>query len=670
MVRYRYSRWDGSQSDTLSEDGGEAIGHIFPHLLECGDVVEALRRTLRSGTTGAKGERIAGLDEMLERLRALKQDILRRYDIASVVERLDSTLRDIVAREREGLARRMEEVSARHCEGKEGESLSPEEQKRLLKLARESVKQAAEFLEKLPDQPSQLLKKLQEYHFTDDGSRRKFNRLRRSLQRKVLESIFGELPKGVKALQPPAIQELQEMLHDMNGLIEGTGGFDEFMAEYGDFFSPSTPSNREELLAFLGERMARMEALRRSLPPKLRGELDKALREAFSDPRLSSEIARLFDNLRHLGALPDPLPFEGSEALGMEQALKQIEHVRDIEELEGQLNRARRRNDPGEVERPLLGEVLGEGAVQDVRRLSALEPGLAKAGYVERRGNECRLTARGIRALGERALQEVFASVDGIQAGFHPTGSEGGNGGHVEETRPYDFEAHFDLDIQRSLINALRHGSTLPLKLDVRDMEVHVRERASFAATVLVVDLSLSMAMRGNFPVAKKVALALESLIRTRYPQDSFAIVGFSTHARRIGPESLPFLAGDEKDAFTNVQGGLALARRLLARMPADTRQIILVSDGEPTAYMEGEEVVCNFPATPQTFEETLREVKRCTRQGITINTFMLDGSERLAKFVERVARINRGRVFFIDPEKLGRYLLVDYVANRRVSLS
>jgi uncharacterized protein with von Willebrand factor type A (vWA) domain len=201
-------------------------------------------------------------------------------------------------------------------------------------------------------------------------------------------------------------------------------------------------------------------------------------------------------------------------------------------------------------------------------------------------------------------------------------------------------------------------------------MEVHVRERASFAATVLVVDLSLSMAMRGNFPVAKRVALALESLIRTRYPQDSFAIVGFSTHARRIGPESLPFLTGDEKDAFTNVQSGLALARRLLARMPADTRQIILVSDGEPTAHMEGEEVVCNFPATRQTFEETLREVKRCTRQGITINTFMLDGSELLAKFVEHVARINRGRVFFIDPEKLGRYLLVDYVANRRVSLS
>jgi uncharacterized protein with von Willebrand factor type A (vWA) domain len=174
------------------------------------------------------------------------------------------------------------------------------------------------------------------------------------------------------------------------------------------------------------------------------------------------------------------------------------------------------------------------------------------------------------------------------------------------------------------------------------------------------------MAMRGNFPAAKKVAMALEALIRTRYPQDALRVVGFSTHAREIPLDRLPFLTWDERDAFTNLQGALSLARRLLARMPADSRQIILVSDGEPTAYTEAENVVCNFPPSVQTLDETLREVRRCTRQHITVNVFMLDENVRLAKFVEQMAMANRGRAFFTNPDKLGRYLLVDYVAGKR----
>ena len=669
MVRYQYSRWDGSQQVVIPSDN-EALSHIFPHLLECGDVSEAVQRTVRRGTTGEVGERVAGLDELLERLQALKRGILQRYDLASVVERLDDTLRDIMSRERESLRKRLEEVRARYEEGEGDEGLSPDEQKRLLEQAEEAVRRAEAFLDRLPKRSSRLLKELQRYHFTDEGSRKRFNRLLRSLQRKALESAFGKLPQSVRAFRPRGVEELRGMLHDMNGLLEGEGSFDDFIARYGDFFAPSIPRNSEEMLAFLRERMAHMQALRRSLPAKLRRELDEALQEAFSDPRLRREMGRLFDNMSGLDALPDSLPFEGDEPLGLEQALKQIGRVQDIERLEAQFRKAKRRNDLRKVSRTLVESALGEGAVRDLQRLSDLTSSLERVGHVQRLGGEYRLTARGIRALGERALREVFASVEGMQFGGHPTESMGVSGDPVEETRPYEFGAGFDLHLQRSLTNALRRGVMVPLKLDVRDMEVRVREQTSRAATVLVVDLSLSMAMRGNFPIAKKVALALEALIRTRYPQDSLRIVGFSTHARQISPESLPFLTWDEEDAFTNVQGGLTLARRLLARMPAEMRQIILVSDGEPTAHMEWEEVVCNFPSTSKVLDETLREVKRCTRQGITINTFMLDGSARLAKFVERMARINRGRVFFTDPARLGRYLLVDYVASRRLFLS
>jgi uncharacterized protein with von Willebrand factor type A (vWA) domain len=146
--------------------------------------------------------------------------------------------------------------------------------------------------------------------------------------------------------------------------------------------------------------------------------------------------------------------------------------------------------------------------------------------------------------------------------------------------------------------------------------------------------------------------------------------VGFSTRARHIRSSDLPSLHWDDKDSFTNVQGALVLARRLLAQQTTEMRQVILITDGEPTAYARNGEIICHFPATADALAATLREVERCTGEGIVINTFMLEGSIKQAKFVDQMAKVNRGRVFFTDAEKLGRYLLVDYLGNRRLYLS
>jgi uncharacterized protein with von Willebrand factor type A (vWA) domain len=183
---------------------------------------------------------------------------------------------------------------------------------------------------------------------------------------------------------------------------------------------------------------------------------------------------------------------------------------------------------------------------------------------------------------------------------------------------------------------------------------------------VLLMDLSLSMPMRGNFQAAKKVAIALDNLIRTQYPKDSLYIVGFSSYARRIRKEDLSCMNWDEFDPYTNMQHGFLVAQGLLTRETCTNKQIILISDGEPTAHFEGEQVCFQYPPSLRTLQATLREVRQCTRKGIVINTFMLDNGRFLGAFVTQMARVNKGRVFFTNAESLGQYLLVDYMSGKK----
>src|SRR5262249_58575439 len=195
-------------------------------------------------------------------------------------------------------------------------------------------------------------------------------------------------------------------------------------------------------------------------------------------------------------------------------------------------------------------------------------------------------------------------------------------------------------------------------------------ELRSQAATVVMLDMSRSMLNNGYFLPAKKVALALSALIRAQFPRDALYIVGFSLYARTFTPESLPTLSWSEWNIGTNMHAGFALSRRLLARHAGGNRQILMVTDGEPTAHLEDGVADFSYPPTRRTIEETLREVQRCTRERITINTFMLARRPWLTSFVDQMARINRGRAFFAAPERLGEYVLVDYVAARRKAAS
>ena len=202
---------------------------------------------------------------------------------------------------------------------------------------------------------------------------------------------------------------------------------------------------------------------------------------------------------------------------------------------------------------------------------------------------------------------------------------------------------------------------------------------ATQTTTILLLDMSWSMSWAGRFPAAKRVALAMDQLVRSSFPRDHFAVVGFSTQAREIPIRELPEVSWDVSDPFTNLQDGLRIAERLIRRFPSASPQIIVITDGQPTAYFEpaprGEQLRVEWPSgfggiSPHAVMQTLKQVRRVTKQGITINTFMLDDAPELLGFVEQMTQINRGRAFYTSPSQLGSFLMVDYISHKKLRRS
>jgi uncharacterized protein with von Willebrand factor type A (vWA) domain len=243
-----------------------------------------------------------------------------------------------------------------------------------------------------------------------------------------------------------------------------------------------------------------------------------------------------------------------------------------------------------------------------------------------------------------------------------------------DETRPYQFGDALDIDIVKSTLNALRRGERRAdrgVRLDVSDLEVRQNDFSTQTTTVLLLDLSWSMSFEGRFPAAKRVALAMHQLIRTQFPRDHFFMVGFSTRARELRVDELPEVSWDPGDPFTNLQEGLMVAERLIAKHPSPSPQILVITDGQPTAYFVDDELHVEWPSgyggiSPRAVAQTLKTVRRVTQRGITINTFMLHDSPELVGFVERLTEINHGRALFTDPQHLGSYVLVDHLTHKR----
>jgi len=358
----------------------------------------------------------------------------------------------------------------------------------------------------------------------------------------------------------------------------------------------------------------------------------------------------------------------GGDPMDLAGLSEMTQRLADIDSLETLLRMAGSPGPLADVDLDVAERLLGEEAAASLEQLAKLAEQLKAAGLIEQREGRLQLTPRGTRRIGERALREMFADLAKDRLGRHESRESGSGHERVFDTKPYEFGDPFNLQIQRTVANAIRRqGGGVPVNIEPQDFEVELTESLTRSATVLMVDLSLSMPMRDNFLGAKKVAVALHSLISSRFPRDYLGIVVFSEVARVIRPAELPEVSWDFVYG-TNMAHGLALSRQLLARQNG-TRQILMVTDGEPTAHpLPNGEVFFSYPPAQETIDTTLREVVRCTRDDIRINTFMLDASPYLARFVERMTQMNRGRAFFTDSESLGRYVLVDYLEGKRAA--
>jgi uncharacterized protein with von Willebrand factor type A (vWA) domain len=650
-ARFRYSRWDGTQNlDAVDAD--DVLDALSDDLMSYGDLSAALQRLYRWGT----GD-MPGLEQLLRQLRERRERELSRYDLDSTVESIREQLQDVLDTERVGIDRKVDQA--------------PQERRKLMERL---AKQRRNQLDRMPDDLGGRMKALRQYEFMDEEAREKFERLLEQLQKQMLEQMFQGLKQSIQSMTREDLGTVREMVRDLNRMLEQrrqgldtSASFRDFMQKYGQMFPPGIET-LDQLLEHLQRQMAQMQSLMQSLSPQARDELRRMMDELLQDDSLRLELARLGAMMQQLmppSEMTERYPFFGDEPLSLQEAMGLMERLQGMDRLESQLERGSFRLD--DVDRGLLEQTLGPDARQQLDRMRQMTEVLEKAGYVEKRDRRLELTPRGMRRIGQGALREIFDQLKKSRLGQHDTRDTGQGVDAGEEAKRYEYGDPFLLDLNETLFNALqRQGRGLPVRIEPVDFIVRKTEHNSQASTVLMIDMSRSMFLRGCFLAAKKVAIALDSLIRSQFPRDSLYVVGFSNYAVELKPQSLPAITLNDYVYGTNMQHGFQLARSLLARHRGN-RQVIMVTDGEPTAHLdENGRTYFAYPPTFRTIQETLREVRRCTRDRIVINTFMLERGPYLTEFVNQMTRINKGRAFFVSPERLGEYILVDYVSGKQ----
>ena len=535
------------------------------------------------------------------------------------------------------------------------------------------------FLENLPNDLGGAVKELQNYEFMDPEAQAQFQELMESLKKAMMETFFKDIYKQIQNMSPEDMARMKQMVRDLNKMLQdkmagGQPDFEQFMQQYGDLFGDNPPQSLEDLISQMQGQISQMQNLLDSMPGEMRRQLQDLLSDKIGDPELQSELSELGANLEYMFPMRDmrnQYAFRGDEELDLNEAMQLMDRMQGMDDLERQLERTQYGGDIDEIDEERLRDLLGDEAAETLKQLKQFLEILENAGYIRKKGNTWELTPRGTRKIGQKALGEIYAQLKKDSFGKHATRERGTGGERSDDTKKYEFGDPFHLNLEKTIFNSFyRETPKTPVRLHPDDFEVFRSELLTQTATVMMLDLSWSMALRGSFQAAKKVALALNNLIRSQFSRDSLYIVGFSAYARELNAEQLPYVRWDESVLGTNMHHALMLAQSLLAKHKAGTKQIIMISDGEPTAHLERGRSYFAYPPSPITIRETLKEVKRCTQKGIVINTFMLDRNYYLKEFVNQVAKINKGRVFYTTPDKLGQYILVDYVAAKRKAIN
>jgi uncharacterized protein with von Willebrand factor type A (vWA) domain len=642
--RYRYGPWHGG-ADPLAPpyDIAEALDSIGDEILAGGTPADALDRLLQRGADGLRG-----LEELRRQARRRREQLRRSGRLDGTLEEVRELLDRALAAERRALF------------------ADPDDTARL---------EEAE-LDALPDDTASAVRALADRQWRSEAARQAYQQITDLLRREVLDSQFAGMRDALRNASAEDLQRVRDMMADLNDLLakhargEDTGqALQDFLDRHGDFF-PDRPSSVEELIDELARRAAAAQRMMGGLTPAQRQELTGLTEAALGgDLGLAAELERLRAQLRT--ARPDlqwdgDPRMRGEDGMGLGDATTAVAELSDLEALERALGQAYAGATLDDVDEEMVQRALGRQAVDDLEALRRVERELTRQGWLTRRDGRLELSPRAVRRIGATALRRVFARMTGTGRGRHDVTGAGAAGEPTGASRAWEFGDTQPLDVPRTVRNAVhRLGPGRPVRLAVEDFEVVETERRTRAAVALLVDLSYSMALNGTWGPAKATALALHSLVTTRFPQDAIEIIGFSQYARVLRPAELAGLDFDPVQG-TNLQHGLLLARRFLDRHRDAEPVVLVVTDGEPTAHLErdGRATFC-WPPLPETLALTLAEVDRATRRGVTLNVFMLGDEPRLVEFAGEVARRNGGRLFTADGDDLGEYVVRDYLGRR-----
>ena len=668
--RYRYGPWHGGP-DPLAppSDVRAALDEVGREVLAGTGAREALRDLLRRGIDGR-----GGLDELAERIRRMRDAARRRGDLGGTLDQVRAMLDQALAAERDALA--AEDTDA--------------------------ARLAEMDLATLPDDVAGAVRALAGHDWHSPEARAAYEAIAEMLRREVLDAQFAGLKQALSGQDPEAMNQVKDMLADLNALLaahargeDTTDRFREFMDRHGDLF-PEQPKDVEELIDSLARRQAAAARMMASLTPEQRAQLSQLVRDALGDPDLAAQMAQLSDTLRALrpgldrstgvGMRP------GGEPLGYGDAVEAVAELADLESLSNQLAQGYAGANLDDVDVERLEDRLGATAARDFEALRQLERELERQGYLARGDDGLRLTPRAVRRLGETALRRVFDGLSATGRGDHDDRQPGQADEPTGLSRQWAFGDELPLDAVRTVANALRRGgmpggarpvgggtgsaggagaggaggAPAGVSLLVEDFEVVETERRTTAAVALCVDMSWSMVQEGRWGPMKQTALALSHLVQTRYRHDALQIIGFNIAARRLSPVQLAE-AEPEWVQGTNLQHALMLAARHLRRHPDAEPVVLVVTDGEPTAHL-GPDGIPEFmwPTTSATLRATVAQVDELRRSGAALNVFMLGEDPGLARFVDAVARRAGGRVFTPAIDRLGEYVVADYLRARR----
>jgi uncharacterized protein with von Willebrand factor type A (vWA) domain len=644
--RTRFRRYDGGDPLAPPVDIAEALDAIGERVMEGSSPERAMGEFLRRG-----GRNQTGLDDLARRVSERRRDILHRHNLDGTLKQVKELLDRAVLEERKQLARdvRMDDGDRAFAEMR---------------------------LDNLPSSTSAAVTELADYQWQSGEARADYEKIKDLLGREMLDQRFAGMKQALENASDEDRAAINEMLTDLNALLEKhrlgedtQQDFDDFMDKHGDFF-PERPQNVDELIDTLAQRSAAAQRMLNSMTQEQREELMQLSAQAFGTPQLMDALSQLDSNLQALRPGENwggSERFDGQDSLGLGDGTGVLQDLADLDELSDQLSQSYRGARMDDIDLDRLSRQLGDEAAVSARTLRELEKTLRESGTLRRDSTgKLKLTPKAMRQLGKALLRDIATRMSGRQGQreLHQAGAAGESSG---ATRPWEFGDTEPWDIPRTVLNGVRRrvGEGGGRLITVDDIEVAETEARTQAAVALLVDTSFSMALDDRWVPMKRTALALHTLIRSRFRGDHLQLIGFGRHAEVMDIEQLTALDA-VWDKGTNLHHALLLANRHFRKHPNAQPVLLIVTDGEPTSHLEADgSVSFSYPPHPRTIEHTLRELDNSMRLGAQTTFFRLGADPGLARFVESMARRVSGRVVAPELDDLGAAVVGSYLGTR-----